>query len=207
MNRPESLLLTEGKIMRDFVIDPKKMALINVDMQVAFLGGGPYSVPNAKDLIPTVNSLICACREAGIMVIHTRHVTRPDGTNIGTLGKLIDAVQEGLLMNGSETAELHPDVDVHKNDVVLEKPRSGAFSSTDLDNILRSHGIDTVIISGTCTNLCCETTAREGATKDYYVFFLEDGTETFPAGGLTIEEIKHAVHVSIGIAYAKLTLH
>ncbi len=190
--------------MTDFSVDPTKMALINVDMQVAFLGGGPYSVPNALSLIPNVNRLAQSCREAGIMVIHTRHVTRPDGSNIGTLGKLIGAIQDGLLAKGSETAELHPDLDVQTNDIILEKPRSGAFSSTDLDNVLRSHGIDTIIVSGTCTNLCCETTAREGATKDYHVFFVEDGTETFPAGGLTVEEIKHAVHVSIGIAYAKV---
>ena len=190
--------------MTDFSVDPTKMALINVDMQVAFLGGGPYSVPNALALIPNVNRLAQSCREAGIMVIHTRHVTRPDGSNIGTIGKLIDAIRDGLLAKGSETAELHPDLDVQTNDIILEKPRSGAFSSTDLDNVLRSHGIDTIIVSGTCTNLCCETTAREGATKDYHVFFMEDGTETFPAGGLTIEEIKHAVHVSIGIAYAKV---
>ena len=190
--------------MTDFSVDPTKTALIDVDMQVAFLGGGPYSVPNALALIPNVNRLAQSCREAGIMVIHTRHVTRPDGSNIGTLGKLIDAIQDGLLAKGSETAELHPDLDVQTNDIILEKPRSGAFSSTDLDNVLRSHGIDTIIVSGTCTNLCCETTAREGATKDYHVFFMEDGTETFPAGGLTIEEIKHAVHVSIGIAYAKV---
>ena len=190
--------------MTDFSVDPTKMALINVDMQVAFLGGGPYSVPNATALIPNVNRLAKSCRKAGIMVVHTRHVTRPDGSNIGTLGKLIDAIQDGLLAKGSKTAELHPDLDVQTNDIILEKPRSGAFSSTDLDNVLRSHGIDTIIVSGTCTNLCCETTAREGATKDYHVFFMEDGTETFPAGGLTIEEIKHAVHVSIGIAYAKV---
>ncbi len=192
--------------MSDFLVDPKKMALVNVDMQVAFLGGGPYSVPNAPVLIPTVNRLAQSCRESGIMVIHTRHVTRPDGSNVGTLGKLIKAVQDGLLAKGSETSELHPDLDVQTNDIVLEKPRSGAFSNTDLDNVLRSQGIDTIIISGTCTNLCCETTAREGATKDYYVFFMEDGTETFPAGGLTIEEIKDTVHVSIGIAYAKVIM-
>jgi len=190
--------------MANFEINPIKMALINVDMQVAFLGGGPYSVSNAKELIPAVNNLSRACREAGVLVVHTRHVTRPDGSNIGTLGKLIGAVQEGILMKGSATAELHRDLEVHKQDIVIEKPRSGAFSSTDLDDVLLSHGVDTIIISGTCTNLCCETTAREGATKDYYVFFLEDGTETFPAGGLTVEEIKNAVHVSIGIAYGKI---
>ena len=138
--------------MNNFSVNPTKMALINVDMQVAFLGEGPYAVPNAPELISNVNRLSQSCREAGVMVIHTRHVTRADGSNIGTLGKLINAIQDGLLAKGSETSELHPDLNVQTNDIVLEKPRSGAFSSTDLDNVLRSHGIDTIIVSGTCTN-------------------------------------------------------
>ena len=138
------------------------------------------------------------------MVIHTRHVTRPDGSNLGTMGELIDAVREGYIMDGSETAKLHPALDVKEGDIVVEKPRYGAFSGTDLDNLLRANGVDTIIVSGICTNICCETTAREAGMRDYHVFFMEDGTETFPAGGLTIEEIKKAVHTTLGLAFANV---
>ena len=190
--------------MTQYLADPARMALVNVDMQIAFVEGTPLSAPDGVALRPVVNRLAEACRRAGMMVIHTRHVTRPDGSNLGTMGELIDAVREGYIMDGSETAKLHPALDVKEGDIVVEKPRYGAFSGTDLDNLLRANGVDTIIVSGICTNICCETTAREAGMRDYHVFFMEDGTETFPAGGLTIEEIKKAVHTTLGLAFANV---
>ena len=190
--------------MTQYVVDPARMALVNVDMQIAFVEGTPLSAPDGVALLPVVNRLADACREAGMMVIHTRHVTRPDGSNLGTMGELIDAVREGYIMDGSETAKLHPGLDVKDGDILLEKPRYGAFSGTDLDNLLRANGVDTIIVCGICTNICCETTTREAGMRDYHVFFMEDGTETFPAGGLTIEDIKKAVHTTIRLAFANV---
>jgi ureidoacrylate peracid hydrolase len=190
--------------MTEYAVDPARMALVNVDMQVAFVEGTPLSAPDGVALLPVVNRLAAACRDAGLMVIHTRHVTRPDGSNLGTMGELVEPVRDGYIMDGSETAKLHPDLNVLPGDIVLEKPRYGAFSGTDLDNLLRANGIDTIIVSGICTNICCETTTREAGMRDYHVFFMEDGTETFPAGGLTVEEIKRAVHTTIGLAFANV---
>ena len=70
--------------------------------------------------------------------------------------------------------------------------------------MLRANGIDTIVVSGICTNICCETTSREAGRRDYHVFFMEDGTETFPAGGLTVEEIKRSVHTTLGLAFANV---
>ena len=72
--------------MTEYAVDPARMALVNVDMQVAFIEGTPLSAPAGVALIPIVNRLAEACRRAGMMVIHTRHVTRPDGSNLGTMG-------------------------------------------------------------------------------------------------------------------------
>ena len=66
-------------------------------------------------------------------------------------------------------------------DVRLDKPRFGAFTGTDLELTLRTRGIDTVIVSGISTIVCCDTTAREAHARDFRVFFLSDGTAT--AGG------------------------
>jgi nicotinamidase-related amidase len=190
--------------MTQYAVEPARMALVNVDMQIAFIEGTPLSAPDGPALLPVVNKLAEACRRAGIRVIHTRHVTRPDGSNLGTMGELIDAVRAGYIMDGSETAKLHPKLEVKDGDIVLDKPRYGAFSGTDLDNLLRANGIDTIIVSGICTNICCETTTREAGMRDYHVFFMEDGTETFPAGGLTVAEIKKAVHTTLGLAFANV---
>ena len=111
-------------------------------------------------------------------MIHTRHVLRPDGSNMGVLGELIPKIREGLLNKGAESAALHEAVVVDPRDVLLEKPRFGAFHGTDLELILRSHGIDTIIISGISTPVCCDTTAREANARDFRVLFLSDGTAT-----------------------------
>jgi nicotinamidase-related amidase len=190
--------------MADYQLIPSKTALVNVDMQNAFVEGTPLSAPKGVDLVPIVNRLAAACREAGMMVIHTLHVTRKDGSNHGTMGELIEPVRAGYINEGTETAKLHPGVEVGADDIMLYKPRYGSFTGTDLDQILRSNGIDTIIISGICTNICCETTAREAGMRDYHVFFTSDGTETFPAGGLSVEEIKKATLTTLGVAFAKI---
>jgi nicotinamidase-related amidase len=178
--------------MAEYQLIPSKTALVNVDMQNAFVEGTPLSAPDGVALLPVVNRLAAACRDAGMMVIHTLHVTRANGSNHGTMGELIEPVRAGYINEGTETAKLHPGV-------------HGSFTGTDLDLILRSNGIDTIIVTGICTNICCETTAREAGMKDYHVFFPSDGTETFPTGGLTVDEIKKATLATLGTAFAKIT--
>jgi Isochorismatase family len=63
---------------------------------------------------------------------------------------------------------------VGDRDVILNKPRYGGFHGIDLERVLRSAGVDTVIISGIATNICCETTPREAAQRDFHVYFLSD---------------------------------
>ena len=112
-------------------------------------------------------------------MIHTSHVLRPDGSNTGVLGELVPAViEKGFLNKGTRTAALHDSLVVEPSDVLLEKPRFGAFHGTDLELVLRSRGIDTVIISGISTPVCCDTTAREANARDFHVLFLSDGTAT-----------------------------
>ena len=161
--------------MVEFIVSPRRTALVNVDLQNFFVDTTEHGVA----LVRRINELASICREAGILVIHTAHVLRPDGSNIGVLGEIVpDIKHEGLLNRGSKTAELHSELCVDPRDVVLEKPRFGAFYATDLELILRSNGIDTIIISGIATDVCCDTTAREANARDFRVLFLSDGTAT-----------------------------
>jgi nicotinamidase-related amidase len=158
-----------------FTVSPRQTALVNVDLQNFFVD----TTQDGVALVRKINELASKCREAGILVIHTAHILRPDGSNIGVLGEIVpDIKDEGLLNKGSNTAELHSEVHVDPRDVVLEKPRFGAFHATDLELILRSRGIDTIIISGIATDVCCDTTAREANARDFRVLFLSDGTAT-----------------------------
>jgi ureidoacrylate peracid hydrolase len=147
--------------------------LLNVDLQNCFVA----SLDDPAPLLDRINRLSAACRASGILVIHTRHVVRADGSNLGVLAE-VDRIRAGLLNEGAVTAELHPDVVVEPVDIRLDKPRFGAFTGTDLELTLRTRGIDSVIVSGISTIVCCDTTAREAHARDFRVFFLSDGTAT-----------------------------
>ena len=81
----------------DFAVVPERMALINVDLQNCFVQGYPSSAPDGLALLERINGLAAVCRAAGILVIHTRHVLRPDGSNLGILGEIAPAVKAGLI--------------------------------------------------------------------------------------------------------------
>lgn len=124
-----------------------------------------------------VNHLTAAARAVQVPVIHTRHVLRPDGSNMGLL-RGIPPIKEGALNEGASSAELHDDLVVDERDLIVNKPRFGAFHGTDLELILRAGGLDTIIITGISTPICCDTTAREAHARDIRAFMVSDATAT-----------------------------
>lgn len=190
--------------MPDFPLMPHRTALLNVDMQRCFVGASPLASPDGPALVARINELAQTCRDAGALVVHTRCWMRADGSNLGVMGELVPPFIVGLYTEGSETAELDPALVVDDTDVILDKPRYGAFHGTDLDMVLRTRGIDTVMISGIATNICCETTAREAAQRDFRVVFLSDGTATKEMGGVSAEELQRATCASLGMVFAQI---
>jgi len=190
--------------MVDFPILPNRTALLNVDMQNCFVEGSPIAAPEGLAVLERVNRLAAACRRAGILVIHASIVVRPDHSNIGTLGDFSPFVKDGILDKGKESAALHKGLVIEPQDILLDKPRFGAFHGTDLELILRKRGIDTLIISGVATNVCCETTAREATVRDFKVIFLSDGTATAPMGNLSAEELQKATCATLGFLFAQV---
>jgi ureidoacrylate peracid hydrolase len=162
--------------MVDFAVIPVRMALINVDMQNCFVEGFPISAPDGLVVLERVNRLAAVCREAGIHVVHARHVLRADGSNAGVLSELFPHLKDRYISRDSDAAALHKRLVVDSRDILLDKPRYGAFHATDLELILRARDIDTLIITGITTDVCCDTTAREAMVRDFRVFFLSDGT-------------------------------
>lgn len=200
--------------MIDWSIEPKKTALINVDLQNIFVDGFVDSSEGVT-VVQTLNKLSEVCRTAGILVIHTAQETRTDGSNRGIADEIIRSyldshrmsvkgVDEGGITSGSKSAALSPLLDVHPEDIILVKPRYGAFTGTDLDLILRFQGIEAVIIGGIATNVCCETTAREANMRDYKVFFLSDGTANRGFEDLSAEDIKKATLATLRFAFAQV---
>ena len=190
--------------MVDFTIVPERTALINVDMQNCFVEGSPISAPDGLAVLDRINRLAAVCRSAGIPVIHTSHVLRPDGSNMGVLGEILPPVKGGILNKGAESAALHKGLVIDDRDILLDKPRFGAFHGTDLELILRSRDIDTVIISGIATGVCCETTAREATVRDFHVFFLSDGTATAGMGNVSAAELQRVALTTLGFLFAQV---
>ncbi len=190
--------------MVDFPLVPAHTALINVDMQSCFVEDSPLASPDGPAVLHRINRLAEGCRSAGILVVHTRGWMRPDGSNLGVMGEIVPPFIVELYTAGAATAELHPSLIVDATDVVLDKPRYGAFHGTDLEMILRCHGIDTVLISGIATNICCETTAREAAQRDFRVLFLSDGTATKDMLGVPAAELQRASCASLAMVFAEI---
>ncbi|RJR40596.1 MAG: cysteine hydrolase [Desulfobacteraceae bacterium] len=190
--------------MVDFKVVPVRTALLNIDMQNCFVEDSPISAVEGLTILGRINRLSAECRKAGIPVIHTSLVLRPDGSNLGVLAETSPPAKAGMLNKGSASTALHEGLMVDPRDILLDKPRFGAFHGTDLELILRSRGIDTVIISGIATNVCCETTAREAMVRDFHVFFLSDGTATAPMGNASAAELQKATLATVGFLFGQV---
>lgn len=190
--------------MAEFQVELRKLALLNVDLQNVFVQGSPIAAPDGLAVVGRINRLSAACRSRGVPVVHTSHVTRADGSNVGVLGEIIPPVKDGLIARGSPPAALHSSLQVEPGDILLEKPRFGAFHGTDLELILRARGIDSVIITGIATNVCAETTAREASVRDFRVFFMSDGTATSDMMGVTRADLQRATCASLAFAFAQV---
>ncbi|MDT4893103.1 MAG: hypothetical protein QOE97_2138 [Pseudonocardiales bacterium] len=193
-------------------LDPARTALIVVDLQNLFVEGhAPISAPDGPLILERMNELAATCRALGMPVIYTAHILRADLSNIGQLEHIFPVMrEEGIISSGSEPAAMHPGFKVGPDDIYLEKPRFGSFTGTDLELILRTKGIDTVILGGIATNVCVETTAREANHREFKVVFLSDGTtagEYADAGWgtLTPAEVQKATLTIMAYAFAEVT--
>ena len=199
-----------SKEMIRFDVDPKRTAVVVVDMQNCFVENSPFAAPGGMDVLRRLNGLISHYRNHGATIIFTRHVMRPDGANMGILGDVLPPVKDGVIDEDRPSSALHKGLDVQATDIILKKPRFGSFESTDLELILRTRGIDTVVVGGIATNVCCDTTAREANQRDFKVLFLKDGTTTFDLpdvagmGAIPAAEVQRTVCTTLAFAFAEV---
>jgi ureidoacrylate peracid hydrolase len=171
--------------MVTFAIDPRKSAVVAVDLQNCNVEKSPIAAPLGLRVVDKLNLLAAHYRGAGSTiiwtrhaVIWTRHAVRPDHSDVGILGETVPPVAQGVIDDGASSAALHPKVVVQAGDIILAKPHFGSFQATELETSLRARRIDTVLIGGIATNFCCDTTAREAHAREFKVLFLSDGTAT-----------------------------
>lgn len=166
--------------MPEFRILPEKSALLIIDMTNAFLKpGAPVMVPGGTGLIPGLNQLRDLARKKGLKTIFTTQAYHADGSDLGLDPVFHPGMERSrALRTGTPDVDFYKDIQPRDGDIIIVKPRFSAFIGTELDLILRGQGIDTLVIGGVLTNVCCESTAREARMRDYKVIFLSDGTAT-----------------------------
>src|SRR6476660_4150926 len=181
------------------VIDPKKTAMIVVDMQNDFVApGAAMETPAARAVVPKLAEALKICRDAGIRVIYTAHVHRRDGSDMGLYDDLYEPIADRTcLVDETPGIEIYKDLAPAKGEHIIKKHRYSAFFGTDLDIILREWGITTVIISGTTTENCCHATARDAMFNNYKVVLLSDATGSFDYpdvgyGAMSADEVHKA---------------
>lgn len=173
-----------------------KAALLVIDMQRFFLDPlSPTFTCGGLAILPNVQRLVSAFRNAGSPVIYTRHVHHPDGLDAG----IMKWWWKGMCLEGSPESEVHRDIAPLPTEKVISKHRYSAFYDTDLETILRCLKVEDLVITGTMTNMCCESTARDAYYRDYRVFFPADGT------GSINEEMHVASLLNLSYGFAFVT--
>jgi ureidoacrylate peracid hydrolase len=180
----ERVMARRGRLHLFDSLDPKKTALLVIDMQNAFVApGAPMEVPAARGIVTTINRLAAALRKRGVPVIWVLHENQAGGKDWdGFFGVFVAAGKReqaaGALTKGAELQRLWPELTVTGTDLRVAKNRYSALiaGSSPLEKTLREKGIDTLLIAGTKTNVCCECTARDAMMLDYKVVMLSDCT-------------------------------
>lgn len=158
------------------MLDLRRTALLVVDMQRDFCAPGGYAdqagmaIDRLRAPIPAIAALLTRARMLGVMIVHTREGHRPDlsdlpvlkrrraeaaGAPIGSAGPL-----GRLLVRGEFGHDLIDELQPLPGEPVIDKPGYSAFAHTDLDLLLRTRGIEQLIVTGVTTEVCVSSTVR-----------------------------------------------
>lgn len=161
---------------------PEHTALIVVDVQNDFCHPDGVSarkghdVQAAVEMVPRLGTLVAAARTAGttVVFIQTTHDLTVDSEVWNTRGGDVDTPPyDPNCRTGTWGAEFYV-VGPEGDDLVVNKHRYSAFAGTDLDMVLRTAGVRTILLTGVATNVCVESTLRDGLFLDYNVALVED---------------------------------
>ena len=225
--RPESLTFA-----------PQQSALIVVDMQNAYASQGGYldlagfDVSATRPVIDNINTAVAAARAAGMLIIWFQNGWDDQYVEAGGPGspnyhksnalktmRQLPELHGKVLAKGGWDYQLVDELTPQEGDIVLPKPRYSGFFNTPLDSILRSRGIRHLVFTGIATNVCVESTLRDGFFLEYFGIVLEDAThqagpafaqqaalfniETFFGWVSDVESFCHALSPATPLALAK----
>ncbi|SMQ74181.1 ureidoacrylate peracid hydrolase [Plantibacter sp. VKM Ac-1784] len=161
-------------------------ALLVIDMQNGFIhpeGSLPslgMGMPNIDSVIAENAEAIAAARTTGVPVIYTRSVFRPGMVDLPLRMEGFLPPNFEMLERGSWDAEIHTALTPQEGEAVIDKNRYDAFLNTPLEQLLRTLGATTVLVLGTVTSICVESTVRSGYMRDFDMYVASDGVAGAP---------------------------
>ena len=178
----------------EFTFAPGRTALLIIDLQRDFLEPGGFGELLGNDVgllervVEPTRALLEAARSAGMLVVHTREGHRADLTDCPPSKLARGGLELGIgshgpkgriLVRGEEGHDIVAAVAPAPGEVVLDKPGKGSFYATDLELILRNHGIDSLLVCGVTTEVCVHTTVREANDRGFECLVLSDCTGSY----------------------------
>lgn len=177
-----------------FILQPRRCALVVIDMQRDFLEPGGFGetlgndVSRLRTAIKPNQKLLSAFRNAGLPIFHTREGHAPDLSDLPTSkrnrGKpslrIGDPGPMGrILIRGELGHAIIPELQPLPGEPVIDKPGKGAFTATDLQAQLEAKSITQLVVSGVTTEVCVNTTVREANDRGFDCLVLEDATASY----------------------------
>jgi ureidoacrylate peracid hydrolase len=165
-------------------LDPARTALVVIDLQNAFMDDrvGHAVVPAARDIVPAVNRLAGVVRQTGgavfwVKMAHDEQCLDDWSVAFEMLTPSRREKRIAALSEGTPGHELWPGLEIRPEDEIVKKYRYSGFlpGTSDLADRLRARGLDTLLITGTVTNVCCESSARDASMLNFRTIMVSDG--------------------------------
>jgi biuret amidohydrolase len=173
----------------EFEFDLKTTALVVIDMQRDFVDPGGFGEALGNDVsllraaVPPTERVLETARKLGMFIVHTREGHRPDLSDLPLAKKVRGKLENGIgdpgpmgriLVRGEYGHDIVDSLQPRPGEPVVDKPGKGSFYATDLDSILKTRGITSLLVCGVTTEVCVHTTVREANDRGYECLVLSD---------------------------------
>jgi nicotinamidase-related amidase len=173
---------------RPFGWTPGRTGLLVIDMQRGFVDEGPLAVPMARRQVPAIATVLGEFRSRNLPVFHTRFVVRPDldipfyKSRAPDRGLNVEGLEPDF-HPGSRWAEIVDELSPGPGEAVVDKVAYDGFADTDLEGLLRSAHVETLVVVGTVVNWCVDSTLRGAFHRRFNCIVLSDGVSGYDHAG------------------------
>lgn len=167
--------------MAETKVELNKTALLVIDMQNSFVKDKEgffaelYKLLQSNRVVDNIAKVIKAARRVGIPIMYTKAGHRKDHSDVAqTIIDLEPSKKMSIIVEGTPEAEIVDELKPSADDYIITKRRHGAFYNTDLELLLRSRRLDTLIVTGVLTDACVADTVTGARERDFHVIILSD---------------------------------